>query len=1246
MQGAQSTGSWNRGIGRYTISLAKAIVRNRGAHDVYLALNGAFPQSIQRIRSSFEGVLPQANIRVWNAPTPMAYMDNENQWRRESGELLYETFLYSLSPDFVLVSSLFEGFVDDAATSIKRLSNESLTAVILYDLIPFIYRKPYLENPGPEKWYLEKIEYLKRADLWLAISESSRQEGIEHLDFSSADCINISTDADQCFKKIDISAEQEDQLRQRYGLQRNFLMYTGGIDHRKNIEGLICSYAKLPQELRSKHQLAIVCSVQENSRLMLLALASEAGLKTDELVLTGFVPEEDLIALYNLCKAFIFPSLHEGFGLPALEAMRCGAPVIGANTSSLPEVIGKQEALFNPHSQEAIKHAMEQVLSDQAYRERLIAHAKNQAAKFSWDKTALRALDAMNQISEKKANYKAEQAVVKNRPKLAYVSPLPPERSGISDYSAELLPALSEHYDIEVVVIQDKVTDSWIQENCHIRSVEWFKANGHRFDRVLYHFGNSSFHQHMFELLRSIPGVVVLHDFYLSAVINHMDALGYSPNYFNEALYHSHGYAGLLERDQVKDVADIIWKYPCSLEVIEKSIGTIVHSENSIRLAKFWYSEEKSKLKVIPHLRVKPPNIDVYSARKKLGLSSSAFIVCAFGIMGSHKLNHSLLLAWLDSDLASNKDCYLVFVGANDSGDYGLELSSLISKHPNGKSVHITRWCDQDIYRNYLAVADLGVQLRTLSRGETSGTVLDCMNYGLATIVNANGSMADLPDNAVYKLRDDFDVSELTIALESLWRDKDRRQQIGSQAKKIIFEKHDPVSCAEKYLVAIESSYKVNKPLLNNLYNSIAGISTEHLNDKNLISLSDSIAKSFPISSLKKTLFVDISELIQHDAKSGIQRVVRSILKHWLLDPPCGWRIEPVYATNSNSYRYARQFTCSFLGIKNTKLVDDLIEFQSGDIFFALDFCPQIQIYQKNFYQKLRGQGLLVYFMVYDLLCITQPQNFVQGVHNSFKNWLDVVINSDGAVCISEAVAKDLSRWIEMQRVKHLRPFQIKVNHLGVDVESSTPTFSIPDNAAELIINVKKTPSFVMVGTLEPRKGHAQVLSAFESLWLKEVDINIVIIGKQGWMVEGLVSRLRKHVELGKRLIWLEGISDEYLEKIYAASTCLIAASFGEGFGLPLIEAAQHKLPIIARDISVFREVAGDYAFYFDSSDDLAESIQKWLGLYLIGKHPKSDDMPWLTWEESSDRLMTAIGTPSIKQNQKTVNPSKNTSSY
>ena len=170
-----------------------------------------------------------------------------------------------------------------------------------------------------------------------------------------------------------------------------------------------------------------------------------------------------------------------------------------------------------------------------------------------------------------------------------------------------------------------------------------------------------------------------------------------------------------------------------------------------------------------------------------------------------------------------------------------------------------------------------------------------------------------------------------------------------------------------------------------------------------------------------------------------------------------------------------------------------------------------------------------------------------------------------------------------------------------------------------------------MVGTIEPRKSYNQTLEAFEELWRESIEVNLIIVGKKGWLVDDLIIKLQNHPELNKKLFWLEGISDEYLEKVYKNSHCLISASKAEGFGLPLIEAARYEIPIIARDIPVFKEVAKEFAYYFENTNEanvLCKAIKEWLELYKDDKHPKSQNMPWLTWQESTKILLDKILIP------------------
>jgi hypothetical protein len=145
--------------------------------------------------------------------------------------------------------------------------------------------------------------------------------------------------------------------------------------------------------------LLIASRLTDHDRLQLEKHAQSHGLAANELILTGYVSDDMLIALYSAAALFVFPSLHEGFGLPALEAMACGTPVIGSNSTSIPEVIGLEEAMFDPRRPEAIAAKIAEVLNDPAFGARLRTHGRTQAARFSWDNTAQRALRALEALA-------------------------------------------------------------------------------------------------------------------------------------------------------------------------------------------------------------------------------------------------------------------------------------------------------------------------------------------------------------------------------------------------------------------------------------------------------------------------------------------------------------------------------------------------------------------------------------------------------------------------------------------------------------------------------------------------------------------------------------------------------------------------------------------------------------------------------------------------------------------------------
>lgn len=399
MQGAQ-TESRYRGIGRYTMAFAQAVVRNRGEHEVILALSGLFPDTIEPLRAAFDGLLPQENIRVWHAPGPVKDEDPSNSARREVAELVREAFLASLCPDVIHICSLFEGHVDDAVTSVGRLNTTSAVSVTVHDLIPLLSPDQYLRpNAQFAAYYHRKLDSLKKASMFLAISESSRREILTCLDVPEEVTVNTSEGVDAIFRPLTIPAEQADRLLRKMNVTLPFVLYTGGADERKNLPRLIEAWSKLPGAIRQTHQLLFAGRIPRGNIVDLRHIAERYGLNHHELLFSGYVSDEELVQLYNLCKLFVFPSWHEGFGLPALEAMACGTPVIGANSTSLPEVIGLTDALFDPFNITEIRDKLEHALSDDAFRQHLSEHSRFQARRFSWDKTAIHAISAWEHLT-------------------------------------------------------------------------------------------------------------------------------------------------------------------------------------------------------------------------------------------------------------------------------------------------------------------------------------------------------------------------------------------------------------------------------------------------------------------------------------------------------------------------------------------------------------------------------------------------------------------------------------------------------------------------------------------------------------------------------------------------------------------------------------------------------------------------------------------------------------------------------
>jgi glycosyltransferase involved in cell wall biosynthesis len=772
---------------------------------------------------------------------------------------------------------------------------------------------------------------------------------------------------------------------------------------------------------------------------------------------------------------------------------------------------------------------------------------------------------------------------------------------------------LRAFYEIDVIVDQPQVSGDWIEATGRPRGVEWFQEHFHRYDRVLYQLGNSPIHKHMIALIEKVPGVVVLHDFFLSELQARR-----GKKLFLRALKESHGY-GAVMRHLSGD------KFPASLAVIQSAQGVVVHTKKLREAASQWYGDGiGDEFEVIPYTYAfsNVTKDQREEARNRLGFPKDALLICSFSSLTTENLNNRLLSSFLSSTLVKEANIYLIFVGETGGAEFEQGLYRLVSRSGIAERIRLTGFASHETLARYLKAADIAIQLN----GDGAGVILDCMSYGVPTVISANEAIPDIDRDGVWMLDCPFEDDELTEVLETLAQNPALREKIGAKAQDLIRASHSPEGCAALYFDAIEKFCARDE---NEVGGLMRKLSEARFAASDTPILASTLSRNFPPRPRLRQLLVDISELVHRDAKTGIQRVVRAILSRWLSNPPRGWLVEPVYASlDRPGYRYARQFICAFLEMDASWTEDAPVDAWSGDIFIALDFQSHVIPAQHELLDRWYRCGVDIRFVVYDLLPVLMPQHFYNGASENHAAWLAFITRYNGAICISQSVTRELRDWCDAHTAPRSVPFIIDWFHLGADIGMSVPSLGMTTDEERSLRCVRGVPTFLMVGTIEPRKGHQQVLGAFEILWRKGIEAKLIIVGKPGWKTEDFVERVKEHPELGNRVIWHKNATDEYLKQIYSVSTSLIAASEGEGFGLPVIEAAQHGLPIIARDLQVFREVAGEHAFYFKGlrPEDLATALTEWLKLYQAKSHIQSSDMSWLTWAQSAEMLLARLG--------------------
>jgi len=371
----------------------------------------------------------------------------------------------------------------------------------------------------------------------------------------------------------------------------------------------------------------------------------------------------------------------------------------------------------------------------------------------------------------------------------------------------------------------------------------------------------------------------------------------------------------------------------------------------------------------------------------------------------------------------------------------------------------------------------------------------------------------------------------------------------------------------------------------------------------------------------RPVLYIDLAIISSHDAGTGIQRVVRALALAISRRVPPAWDVRFVAAKRKRRYHVVDWANGA------SRSSADPIHAKPGDVFLGLDYSLDTLRWHRGQLERFRRNGGSLWFLVHDLLPSQRPDWFSPNTVLRHRIWLDMLAAlADGFLCNSVQTEADLVA--EMDRYGLPRnDYRVSVLPMGHDInqaryEQESRDATLHDRVAALAAQ----PFFLKVGTLEPRKGHLDLVRAFDVLWARGVDQNLVFIGRLGWRVDALRDIILTHAEFGRRLIWMDDVDDAGLIEALRLSEGVLVASHAEGFGLPLIEALGHGKPVLARDIPVFRahESLGVRYFPADATPEtIADEIEQWRDAIRMGAIEVRS--PVVGWDESADQLFRAI---------------------
>ena len=559
------------------------------------------------------------------------------------------------------------------------------------------------------------------------------------------------------------------------GLGDRTVVYNGAVEPRKNMDGLITAFARLPDEVRRRHQLVLVCRLQPLERNHYEVLGRQLGLGQGELLLTGLVADEALVHLYRSATLVVFPSFYEGYGLPVAEAMACGAPVVASGNSSLRELVDP-EATFDPHDEHAITDAIERGLVDEAYRDRLRRWSARPQP--TWTEVAHRAAAVYRQLTTEPGGTR----------------PRPPGRLAQAAAGGHGDPVAAGHHRGGLLLTpagpghgrlggprplrrrgHDPKPPSAIPNfpSYPARALPLVDPVQGGYEAVVACVGNSEHHAGALAAVRPIGCPPPC----WPTTCGSTGSTGTGRPVVRSPRGTLPWWPGCTSRptpDWIKDG----WLQPDEAEehdvyLARELIGLadpfIVTSEYAAEVARQEARPgDRGRVVVCPYAY--PPAAPRPAGREQPGL------VATFGLVNAIK-QPELLVAGFALLHRGDPATHLAFVGPIDPA-LRERYHALAVRLGVADGITFTGGVNDDEYEAWLDRTSVAVQLRARTNGETSGAVADCLSHGVATVVTDAGPAHQLPD-LVAKVPRDREPATLAEVVGELLADAGERAASG-----------------------------------------------------------------------------------------------------------------------------------------------------------------------------------------------------------------------------------------------------------------------------------------------------------------------------------------------------------------------------------------------------------------------------------------------------------------------------------